>query len=67
VRFFSNLWGGTLGTAATTGVLYQPRMIGNGDCGEIGGMKIGRRNRKISLLQAVAVPKVARGRGSRIT
>jgi hypothetical protein len=33
---------GTLGTAATTGLLYQPRMIGDGDCGEIGGMKIGR-------------------------
>jgi hypothetical protein len=31
--------------AATTGLLYQPRMIGDGDCGEIGGMKIGRGNR----------------------
>jgi hypothetical protein len=31
-----------LGTAATTGLLYQPRMIGEGDCGEIDGMKIGR-------------------------
>jgi hypothetical protein len=41
------LCGGTLGTAATTGLLYsyQPRMIGDGDCGEIGGMKIGRGNR----------------------
>jgi hypothetical protein len=41
-----NLCGGTLGTAATTGLLYQPRMLG-GDCdlGEIGGMKIGRGNR----------------------
>jgi hypothetical protein len=37
---FFNLCGGTLGTAATTGLLYQPRMIGEGDCGEIGGMKI---------------------------
>jgi hypothetical protein len=34
-----------LDTAATTGLLYQPRMIGEGDCGEIGGMKIGRGNR----------------------
>jgi hypothetical protein len=34
---------GTLGTAATTGLLYQPRMIGDG--GQIGGMKIGRENR----------------------
>jgi hypothetical protein len=42
--FFFNFWGGTLGTAATTGLLYQPRMIGDGDCGEIGGMKIGRGN-----------------------
>jgi hypothetical protein len=30
------LCGGTLGTAATTGLLYQPRMIGDGDCVEIG-------------------------------
>jgi hypothetical protein len=34
-----------LGTAAITGLLYQPRMIGDGDCGAIGGMKIGRGNR----------------------
>jgi hypothetical protein len=31
--FFFNLCGGTLGTAATTGLLYQPRLIGEGDCG----------------------------------
>jgi hypothetical protein len=37
--------GGTLGTAVTTGLLYQPRMIGDGDCGEIGEMKIGRKTR----------------------
>jgi hypothetical protein len=40
--FFFNLRGGTLGTATTTGLLYQPRMMGEGDSGEIGGMKIGR-------------------------
>jgi hypothetical protein len=34
-----------LGTAAATGQLYQPRMIGDGDCGEIGGMMIGKGNR----------------------
>jgi hypothetical protein len=34
-----------LGTAATTGLLYQPQMIDEGDCGTIGGMKIGRGNR----------------------
>jgi hypothetical protein len=33
---------GLLGTAATTGLLYQSRVIGHGNCGEIGGMKIGR-------------------------
>jgi hypothetical protein len=45
IIFFFNLCGGTLGTAATTGLLYQPRMISDGDCEEIGGMKIGRGNR----------------------
>jgi hypothetical protein len=29
-----------------TGLLYQSRMIGDGDCGEIGGIKIGRGNRR---------------------
>jgi hypothetical protein len=33
-----------LGTAATTDLLYQPQMT-DGDCGAIGGMKIGRGNR----------------------
>jgi hypothetical protein len=33
------------GTAATTGLLYQPQMIDDGDCGAIGEMKIGRGNR----------------------
>jgi hypothetical protein len=34
-----------LGTAATTGLLCQPQMIDDGDCGAVGGMKIGRGNR----------------------
>jgi hypothetical protein len=34
-----------LGAAPTTGLLYQPWMIDDGDCGAIGGMKIGRGNR----------------------
>jgi hypothetical protein len=34
-----------LGTAATTGLSYHPQLIDAGDCGAIGGMKIGRRNR----------------------
>jgi hypothetical protein len=44
-NFFFNLCGGTLGTAATTGLLYQPLMIGDGDCEDIGGMKMGRGDR----------------------
>jgi hypothetical protein len=31
-----------LGTAATSDLLCQPQMIVEGDCGAIGGMKIGR-------------------------
>jgi hypothetical protein len=34
-----------LGTAAATGLLYQPEMIDDGDCVAIVGMKIGRGNR----------------------
>jgi hypothetical protein len=34
-----------LGTAATTDLLYQPQMIHDGDCGAVGGIKIGRGNR----------------------
>jgi hypothetical protein len=34
-----------LGTVAITGLLYQPQMIEDGDCGVVGGMKIGRGNR----------------------
>jgi hypothetical protein len=33
-----------LGTAAATGLLYQPQMIDDGDCGAIGGMGIGKEN-----------------------
>jgi hypothetical protein len=43
-----------LSTAATTGLLYQPRMIGDGDCGECGGMKIGRGNRRTQRKSAPA-------------
>jgi hypothetical protein len=46
------LWGGTFGTAATTGLLYQPHMIG--DCGEIDGMNIGRGNRSTRRKRAPA-------------
>jgi hypothetical protein len=34
-----------LGTAATTGLLYQPQVIDDGDCGAIGRIKFGKGNR----------------------
>jgi hypothetical protein len=34
-----------LGTAATSGLLYKPQIIDEENCGAIGGMKTGRRNR----------------------
>jgi hypothetical protein len=34
-----------LGAAATSGLLYRPQMIDDGDYGAIDGMKIGRGNR----------------------
>jgi hypothetical protein len=34
-----------LGTAATTGLLYEPQMIDDDDCGAIGGIKIGKGSR----------------------
>jgi hypothetical protein len=33
------------GTTAITGLLYQPQMIDDGDCGAVGGMKISKGNR----------------------
>jgi hypothetical protein len=60
MQLFANAWSGfkefiyfliisglglsPLGTAATSGLLYKPQMIDEGDCGAIGGMKIGRGN-----------------------
>jgi hypothetical protein len=38
--------------AATTGLLYQPQMIDDGDCGAIGGMKIGRETCPSTTLSA---------------
>jgi hypothetical protein len=43
--FLSGVRPSPLGTAATTGLSYQPQMIDDGDYGEIRGMKIGRENR----------------------
>jgi hypothetical protein len=45
----------SLGTAATTGLLYQPHMIDDGHCGAVGGMKFGRGNRS-TLRKPAAVP-----------
>jgi hypothetical protein len=45
--FFSfSGWGDSpLGTSATVGLLYQPRMIDDDDYGAVGGMRIGKGNR----------------------
>jgi hypothetical protein len=43
--FFSGVGLSPLGTAATSGLLYKLQMINEGDCGAIGGMKIGKGNR----------------------
>jgi hypothetical protein len=40
--------------AATSGLLYQPQMIGEGDCGAIGGMNIGRGYRSTRRKHAPA-------------
>jgi hypothetical protein len=42
--FISGVRLSPLGTAATSGLLYQPHMIDDGDCGAVGGLKIGRGN-----------------------
>jgi hypothetical protein len=48
--FFLNSLGGVrlnpLGTSATVCLLYQPRMIDVDDYGAVGGMRIGRGNRR---------------------
>jgi hypothetical protein len=43
-----------LGTAATIGLLYQLKMIDDGDCRAIGGMKIFRGNRSTRMTPAPA-------------
>jgi hypothetical protein len=45
IFLFSGVGLSPLGTAATSGLLYKPQMINEGDCGATGGMKIGRGNR----------------------
>jgi hypothetical protein len=43
--FFRGVGLSPLRTAATSGLLYKPQMIDDGECRAIGEMKIGRRNR----------------------
>jgi hypothetical protein len=43
-----------LGTAATSGLLYKPQMIDEGDCGATGRMNIGRGNRNTQRKPASA-------------
>jgi hypothetical protein len=52
--FFSGVGLSTLDTAATSGLLYKPQMIDEGDCGATGGMKIGRGNRSTQRKPAPA-------------
>jgi hypothetical protein len=46
--FYTNIFSGAKlsppGTAATTGLLYQPQMIDDGDCEAIGGIMLEREN-----------------------
>jgi hypothetical protein len=44
-EYFSGMRLSPLGTVATTGLFYQPKMIDDGDCGAVGGIKIGMGNR----------------------
>jgi hypothetical protein len=50
IKFFFIILSGVrlspLGTAATTGLLYQPQMTDDGDCGATGGMKFSSTWRK---------------------
>jgi hypothetical protein len=47
-------WDSLLGSAATTGLLYRPQMIDDGDCGAIGGLKMDRVNRSTRRKPAAA-------------
>jgi hypothetical protein len=44
-----------LGTAATSGLLYKPQMIDEGDCGAIGGMRIKHRDNFTFVLMQVSI------------
>jgi hypothetical protein len=49
-----------LGTSATVGLLYQPRMIDDDDYGAVGGMRIGRGNRSTRRKHAPVPPQIPR-------
>jgi hypothetical protein len=53
-----------LGTAVTTGLLYQPQMIDDSNCGAIGGIKIGggtRSTRRKPALMPLCSPQIPHG------
>jgi hypothetical protein len=52
--FLSGVGLSPLGTAATSGLLYKPQMIDEGDCGAISGIKTGRGNRSTRRKSAPA-------------
>jgi hypothetical protein len=54
MRIISGVGLSPLGNAATSGLLYKPQMIDEGDCEAIGGMKIGRGNRSTRKKSAPA-------------
>jgi hypothetical protein len=47
IIFLSGVSLSPLGTATTTGLLYQLQMIDDDDCGAVGGMKIGMGNQSL--------------------
>jgi hypothetical protein len=67
VAFFLVSLGGVrlspLGTSATAGLLYQPRMIDDDDYGAVGGMRIGSGNRSTRRKPA-PVPQIPPDLGS---
>jgi hypothetical protein len=52
--FFTGVGLSPLGNVATSGLLNKPQMIDEGDCGAIGGMKIGSGNRSTQRKHAPA-------------
>jgi hypothetical protein len=58
VEFFFFWWGGTYVTryCGHFWPIVQPQMIDEGDCGAIGGMKIGRGNRRTCSTLGSIIP-----------